>query len=353
MHDFYDDGTMRRFSAEAEERKAEITGAATALSRRGVFVPSRFDYDLSKASFIGIGGIVSAAFYPDTLASATQLFGILKERKIPFLLLGKASNVLFPDGLRSEKKGDERERVVDDSFFENERGVLKGAAVFTENLKSIATDGEHIFAFCGATGAQLLRAAAEAGLTGAEFLAGIPCSVGGATYMNAGAGGRQIAEIVESVLAYRKGEMRVYSQKECRFAYKESAFMQSGEAVLGVTFRLKRSTRTQAEALIRLAKEKRAHLPKGKSLGCVFKNPQSPFGRSVISAGALIDRVGMKGVRVGGAEISKEHANFIVNGGGATYRDVRRLIVRMQDAVRQAYGVHLAEEIRYAEDLWQ
>ena len=172
--------------------------------------------------------------------------------------------------------------------------------------------------------------------------------------MNAGANGRHVSDILESVLAFGKGEMRVYSQRECRFSYKDSAFMHSGETILGVTFRLKKSTREAVEENLRLSREKRAALPKGRSLGCIFKNPP-PLGKDErrISAGLLIEKADMKGIKIGGARVSRQHGNFIINEGGATYRDVCELIDKIRIRVYETQGVLLQEEIRYLKDLWQ
>ena len=172
--------------------------------------------------------------------------------------------------------------------------------------------------------------------------------------MNAGAGGKHVSDILESALVYGDGDMRVYTAKECGFSYKESAFMKRGEAILGITLRLKKSSPAAVEAAISRAKEARAHLPRGKSLGCVFKNPPSlTAGENRISAGKLIESAGMKGRRAGGAEVSEKHAHFIVNEGGATYKDVRSLIEEVRRAVYETQGVRLEEEIRYLDDLWK
>lgn len=320
-------------SVKAEgEFTARLLRSCANLADRGVFIPRRHNFDLSKVSSIGVGGTAEAAFYPDTLAGLTELIVELKKANIPFALLGTAANVLIPDKCEE----------------------LRGAVIFTRQLRSLAVDGENVFVFCGVTGAEFLQRTLAAGLTGAEFLEGIPCSIGGATYMNAGANGRHVSDILESVLAFGKGEMRVYSQRECRFSYKDSAFMHSGETILGVTFRLKKSTREAVEENLRLSREKRAALPKGRSLGCIFKNPP-PLGKDErrISAGLLIEKAGMKGVNIGGARVSRQHGNFIINEGGATYRDVCELIDKIRIRVYETQGVLLQEEIRYLKDLWQ
>ena len=336
-----------------EELRGRIARFCESLAARGVFVRRQSDLVTAEISPIGIGGTCAAAFYPDTLASLTELVSALKKAKIPYAVLGSAANVLIPDG--SETGATVGSTVGAAGAIQNGgKYLLRGAIVFTKYLRSLAIDGESVFAFCGVTGAELLYKVREANLAGAEFLEGIPCTAGGAAYMNAGAGGRHMCDVVESVLAYGDGDMRVYTAKECGYAYKKSAFMDSGEIILGVTLRLKKSSSAAVEAGAARAREARAHLPKGKSLGCVFKNPPPLVaGERRISAGALIEQAGMKGRKIGGAAVSETHANFIVNEGGATYENVRSLIEEVRRAVYETHGVRLEEEIRYLNDLWR
>lgn len=332
-----------------EELCGRIARVCESLAARGVFVRRQSNLVTAEISPIGIGGTCAAAFYPDTLASLTELVSALKKAKIPYAVLGSAANVLIPDGSETGEAGGEKGSEKGGGNY-----VLRGAIVFTKYLRSLAIDGESVFAFCGVTGAELLYRVREADLAGAEFLEGIPCTAGGAAYMNAGAGGRHMSDVVESVLAYGDGDMRVYTAKECGYAYKKSAFMDSGEIILGVTLRLKKSSSAAVEAGAARAREARAHLPKGKSLGCVFKNPPPLVAdERRISAGALIEQAGMKGRKIGGAAVSETHANFIINEGGATYENVRSLIEEVRRAVYETHGVRLEEEIRYLNDLWR
>lgn len=344
----FGDGKKRRELCQREENAAaalleKLRRVSEELTARGVFVRRQTNLNTAEISPMGVGGTCAAAFYPDTLATFTELITALKKAEIPYAVLGSAANVLIPDGSEEAENGGAGGGYL-----------LRGALVFTKYLRSIAVDGESVFAFCGVTGAELLYRTRAANLSGAEFLEGIPCTAGGATYMNAGAGGKHVSDILESALVYGDGDMRVYTAKECGFSYKESAFMKRGEAILGITLRLKKSSPAAVEAAISRAKEARAHLPRGKSLGCVFKNPPSlTAGENRISAGKLIESAGMKGRRAGGAEVSKKHANFIVNEGGATYKDVRSLIEEVRRAVYEMQGVRLEEEIRYLDDLWK
>ncbi len=271
-------------------------------------------YDFKKGSTVGIGGVVNAV----CPRSFTELIDVIDEcnrRKIPFRVLGNASNVLPPE--RDDKT----------------------LYVLTRGLRGL-TMGDAPLAHAGVTPTELLRACKLHGRSGAEFLAGIPCTVGGAAYMNAGVSGRYFAEIVHSVVAYEDGELRTYSKAECDYSYKHSRFMDCG-IVLGVILDLKEADSQSVSERIDWYLERRKKLPKGKSMGCVFKNPEGRF------AGELIESAGLKGLRQGGAVVSEEHANFIINDGMATATDVKRLVAKIKRAVYEHSGVKLVEEICY------
>ncbi len=273
-------------------------------------------FDFSLQSSIGCGGKSAVAFYPDTVEKLRMLLLGLQGEGIKYCVLGNLTNVLPPDG--------ESDFVV----------------VSMKKLNGI-TVGEHIFAYAGATSGALLRFCKRENRGGAEFLNGIPCTLGGALYMNAGAGGEYISEIVESVLVLRRGELQTLSQEECGYAYKKSIFMENGDVIVGAALRLNACTAKQISEREQYFLERRIHLPKGKSMGCVFKNPEG------VSAGALLEGSGLKGLRIGGAKISTEHANFIINDGNATAKDIRTLITLAKNAVWAQYRILLEEEIRY------
>lgn len=273
-------------------------------------------YSFEQNSSIGVGGSAVAAFYPDKISQLVFLIERFQQRGVPYVVLGNTTNVLPPDG-KSEN-------------------VL----LFTTGLCAVGF-GETTFALCGTTTEELLNECEVHGKTGAEFLQGIPATVGGAAFMNAGACGKHVDDVVESVLAYKEGKIRVLSKAECEYGYKKSVFMDENIVILGVSLLLEtcspdfvRENRLRFESF-------RKHLPKGKSMGCVFKNPEGK------NAGKLIEGAGLKGLKKGGAFVSTEHANFIINGGGATARDVQALINLCKSAVFAQYGVRLEEEIRY------
>src|SRR5206468_2136413 len=190
------------------------------------------------------------------------------------------------------------------------------------------------------------------GCAGLEAWAGTPGTVGGAIFGNAHFGGRLIGDLVDTVrLATRDGRVVDAVRDDMAFGYDESRLQGSGEILLSADFAVAPGSpaalrRTARESL---AFRKRTQPLETPSAGCIFQNPQR--GRDVVpdgipwSAGALVDRAGLKGTAIGGARVSPTHGNFIVNDGGATARDIRQLIDRCRAAVRERFGVELREEI--------
>ena len=275
-------------------------------------------FDLAKNSSIGCGGTAKTAYFPRSVAEMTSLVQALERANVPYYAVGNMTNVLPPDG--------ESERVF----------------VVTKRMKSIAAENG-FFAEAGATGGAILRECKRRRLSGAEFLEGIPCTLGGALYMNAGVGGAYIGDIVESVTVLRSGQILTLPKAECGYAYKKSVFMQNDDLIVGAALRLTEASETEIEERTAYYAAKRAHLPKGKSMGCVFKNPEG------LVAGKLVEGACLKGFRVGGARVSEKHANFILNDKNATSAQIRSLIGIVKNAVFAQYKIRLEEEIRYLE----
>jgi UDP-N-acetylmuramate dehydrogenase len=195
----------------------------------------------------------------------------------------------------------------------------------------------------GLTSGELLRLCVDKKLGGLEFLQGIPTTLGGALFMNAGVENVHIGDLVQDVLIYDGKSMRRLPKEECDYAYKHSVFMQNGWTILGAYLRLEQCSATEIEERLQYYTQRRGHLPKGKSMGCVFKNPDG------VSAGKLIEGAGLKGLRIGGAVVSDIHANFILNDKGATSQQIKTLIGIIKNAVFAQYRIKLEEEIRYLE----
>lgn len=203
----------------------------------------------------------------------------------------------------------------------------------------------------------LVRWTVNRGHAGLEAWAGTPGTVGGAVFGNAHFGGRSIGDLVIDVrLASRAGVVRDAAHDEMRFGYDRSRLQTSGEVLVSAAFRVAPGVPAALRAVAResLAYRKRTQPLDAPSAGCVFRNPDPGIDAMPAgipwSAGALVDRAGLKGAREGDAVVSPTHGNFIVNEGAATARDIRRLIDRCRDTVRDRFGVDLREEIVYLGD---
>ncbi|MBQ8374601.1 MAG: UDP-N-acetylmuramate dehydrogenase [Clostridia bacterium] len=275
------------------------------------------EYEFKKGSTIGCGGVVNAVF-PRSFTELIEVVDWCEEKQKRYCVLGNASNVLPPE-------------AQSDTLF-----------IFTKRLVG-ATFGKTPLVYAGMTAGAFLKECEAHGKSGAEFLAGVPCTMGGAAYMNAGAAGKYLSEIIKSVIVYQNGELRSFPKSECDYSYKHSRFMEKGGVIFAVMLDLTDET---PEAIARKKAEylnRRKSLPTGRSMGCIFKNPDGQ------AAGKLIEGAGLKGLRLGDAFVSEEHANFIINGGNATVKEIKKLIEIVKNAVYAQYRVRLEEEIRYLE----
>jgi len=279
------------------------------------------DYPLSSLCTFRIGGPADFIVYPKTERALISLVEFVRSVGVRYSVFGNASNVLFDDP------------------------GYRGVVIFTSELKSVTISGENVTAGSGMSVTALSVAAYRASLSGLEFTYGIPGSVGGAVYMNAGAYGGEIKDVCISSRVYNPDtcEIEVYSGNEQRFGYRESVYMNSPLIILSSDFRLKESDPVEIDALMRKLMNQRIEkqpldLP---SAGSVFKRCEGYF------TAKLIEDSGLKGMTVGGAQVSEKHAGFIVNKGGATASDVLRLIEHIRNVVYMNFGVNIQPEVRY------
>ena len=276
------------------------------------------DEPLAKHTTLRVGGPADVYVKP---ASETDLAAMVKfchERRLPFFVIGRGSNLLVRDG--------------------GVRGVV--ICLAPANFSRIEIAGERLH--CGA-GAKLKNVAVEAkrnGLSGVEFLEGIPGGVGGALRMNAGAMGGATFDVVESVrLMDYSGKIHERSRAGIPVEYRCCPLLKNHIA-LGAVFRCQPAPREEIEQRMKAFSEKRwASQPSAPSAGCTFKNP------GPMPAGKLIDELGLKGTRVGGAVVSAGHGNFIVNDGNATAREVLELIAILQRRAKAGRGIELQTEV--------
>lgn len=280
--------------------------------------PVRRAEPLAAHTTLRIGGPAEWFYEPQRPEDLASLLSRLAREGIPCRLLGGGANTLAPDG-----------------------GV-RGAVLHTGALRRVFREGDGLRAWAGATLPQLVRTAADAGLSGLEPLIGVPGQLGGALAMNAGSADWGIwDEIAEATVwdPAQGGEVRLLRRAEHQPAYRDGRL--GRWVVLEALLRL----RPAAPRVIRAAQEellrrKNATQPVTlASAGCAFKNPPGD------SAGRLVDAAGLKGTRCGGAEISERHANFVVNRGGASAADVRALIERAEREVAERFGVRLEREL--------
>ncbi len=266
-----------------------------------------------------IGGLAETVCWPESEEELREIWLKCQEQGIPFRLFGRGSNVLFPD------EG------------------LPGVTVISTGLAQSVWDFEWVTVGAGYSLARLSQEAADRGLTGLEFARGIPGTVGGAVVMNAGAHGGSIQDVLEEVkILAPEGEVQRLAKEDIQFGYRECSLRDQAIVLEGV-FHLKPGDPDVIQATMseNLARRKAAQPLELPNAGSVFRNP--PGG----SAGRLIEEAGWKGKRLGGAQVSSKHANFIVNQGNATARDVLALIREIQKDVHHQFGVELKTEVRY------
>ena len=278
-----------------------------------------------------VGGPAECLVEVHDAAALARAVGVAARTGLPVTILGGGSNVLVSDA------------------------GIRGLVIRVRGGATVLEGGSGVRADAGASLNSLVRWTIGRGLAGLEAWAGTPGTVGGAIFGNAHYGGRLIGERVASVrLVGGSGAIEDVPAHEMEFAYDRSRLQRTGEVLVSALFALTPAADSgvlRATARRSLADRKRTqplHLP---SAGCVFRNPDPAVDRVPdgipASAGALIDRAGLKGCAIGGARVSPLHANFIVNEGGATASDIRRLIDRCREEVRTRFGVTLREEIRY------
>ncbi len=266
------------------------------------------------------GGRAAIFAVPSSEEALAAMIGILEKEGFPYMFMGNGSNLLFAD-----------------SGYEG--AVIKAS----EGLGSLKIDGCEISAGAGVSLVRLARQAAASSLTGLEFASGIPGSLGGAVFMNAGAYGGEMKQVLVSVRSMdRQGRVIERRAEELDLSYRHSVFSGNGEFILSAVIRLEKGDKGAIEARMReLAAQRSAKQPLSlPSAGSFFKRPEGYF------AGKLIEDCGLKGLQLGGAQISPLHAGFMVNAEGATATDVIDLMKVVQETVMDRFGVLLEPEVR-------
>lgn len=275
---------------------------------------------LSLHTTFRVGGPCDVYVSVASIKEAEELIRLLSMNKVPYFVIGNGSNLL----------------VSDEGF----RGVI---VELSKNFSEISVDGEYITASAGALLVKVANEAYKHGLTGLEFASGIPGTIGGGVFMNAGAYGGELKDVVKSVtvLNTETGEISEKSCEEMKFSYRHSIAKEEPLLVLSVILKLSTGNAELIKARMDELKEQRiAKQPlEFPSAGSTFKRPEGYF------AGKLIQDAGLKGYSVGGAQVSEKHSGFVINKGNATASDIFTLISDVQRIVYEKFGVKLETEV--------
>ncbi|MDN5346816.1 MAG: UDP-N-acetylmuramate dehydrogenase [Clostridia bacterium] len=289
----------------AGELSREIRGRVCALE------------PLAKHTTLRVGGPADIFAEPADCHEVRACLDFADRKGLPAYILGNGSNILVTDA-----------------------GV-RGVVVKMTSLRKLEIEGELVRAGAGVSLPQLVALTVKNSLAGLEYLAGIPASLGGAVAMNAGTPEKSLGDLVHAVWVLKGEEINVLRKGELDFGYRHSRVLQDKLVVLGAELRLGSGNRAELEQKVanRLARRRQTQPLEYPNAGSIFKNPPGDF------AGRLIELIGAKGWRCGGAEVAVKHANFIVNRGGASAREILFLIERIREAVWKQSGILLELEI--------
>lgn len=279
----------------------------------------QLDAKMSEHIYFKVGGPVDILLTPNSIQQVKDAITICKKNEIPFYVIGNGSNILVKDG------------------------GIRGVVIKLCELNKIERIGNKIIAECGALLKDVSKEATLGALTGFQFACGIPGSIGGAVFMNAGAYDGEISFVIESAeILDDKQEIVTLSKEELNLGYRQSVVMQKGYIVLSATFALNPGDKEQIEARVNdLTKKREEKQPlEYPSAGSTFKRPEGHF------ASKLIDEAGLKGFTVGGACVSEKHAGFVINKGNGNAKDVLDVIHHVQEEVKKQFGVDLYPEVR-------
>lgn len=267
-----------------------------------------------------IGGTADWFLTPRTEEQLSEVLKLLHKNNLSFFVLGNGSNLLVGD-----------------------KGIRGVVLCLCKKMERIEACGDEIYAEAGAILSRVSNVALAAGLEGTEFSSGIPGTVGGAVYMNAGAYEHEMKEIIKSV-RYMDMTGKIFESdcEECSFGYRTSKFSKGDYIVLGCTLKLRKGNPEEIRARIADYTQRRvSKQPLEKpSAGSTFKRPEGHF------AGGLIEKAGLKGYSIGGAQVSEKHAGFVINTGTATAKDVLDLIEFIKKTVFEKFGVELEPEVK-------
>ena len=279
---------------------------------------SRFllDKSLKELSTFGIGGFARYYIEISTITEMQELLLFCHQKKIDYIVIGKGSNCLF-----------------DDRGFDG--------CVILNKISFCHLEGSQVFVGAGYSFSLLGVQTARKGLSGLEFASGIPASVGGAIYMNAGASYQETKDhLVEVHYVSEAGELEILNRDLLEFSYRSSSFQKRRGSIVAARFALTPCAEARGKQIDIIRYRTRTQPYGDKSAGCVFRNPKGG------AAGFFIEKAGLKGLSIGDAQVSTLHANFIVNQHSAKAEDILALACQIQNKVKQSTGIELEMEIR-------
>ncbi|MCK9470834.1 MAG: UDP-N-acetylmuramate dehydrogenase [Bacilli bacterium] len=283
------------------------------------------DEELNKHLYTKIGGKADFLMFPKTTKELQEIIKFFKGEGIPITIIGKGSNLIVRDG------------------------GIRGAVISLAKLNKIKIEGEYVYAGGGACLIKTAKLAMDNHLTGLEFASGIPGTVGGAVFMNAGAYGGEMKDVLESVVVLKENnEIKIRKVEDLDSGYRKTNIEDNNEIVIEAIFKLKKGDYKEIKRLTdHLTEQRRSKQPlEHPSCGSVFKRPPGLY------AGKLIQDAGLQGYRVGGAVVSTKHANFILNDNNASASDYIAVINHVREVVLEKFGVLLELEVRIiGEDL--
>lgn len=279
----------------------------------------KIDEKLSSYVNFKVGGPADILLVPKTKEQVIKSIKVCKENNIPVYVIGNGSNILVRDG------------------------GFRGVVISLKQVNNIIVNADRIEAECGAMLKAVSDKAMENSLKGFEFACGIPGTIGGAVFMNAGAYDGEISHVLESAeIIDENCNIISLSNEELNFGYRSSLVMKKGYIVLSATFKLEKGeVRSIKDIIDDLTNKRESKQPlEYPSAGSTFKRPIGYF------AGKLIQDAGLKGYSIGGAAVSEKHSGFVINKGNATAKDITDLIKHIQDEVKSQFGVELKPEVR-------
>jgi len=279
----------------------------------------QIDEPMKNHTSFKVGGPVDILVNPENYKQVVDIINLCKEDNVPYYIIGNGTNLLIKDG------------------------GIRGVVIKLCKLNEITLEQDRLIAKSGALLKDVSDIALKQGLTGFEFACGIPGSIGGAVAMNAGAYNGEISNVIENAKVIdNDGKIRVLNKDELELGYRMSSILKHGYTVIEVTFKLQKGEQEKIKGRIEdLSKRRSDRQPlEYPSAGSTFKRPEGYF------AAKLIEDSGLKGVKVGGAEVSQKHSGFIINKGDATAKDILDLIKLVQNTVKDKFNVDLFTEVR-------